>query len=54
MLMCKKTNYEERLTWGIKYLKKSFDKISIDSYKEECKPKYDSIMEIYSNIRKEN
>ncbi len=53
MLMCKKNTYEERLAWGIKYLQKGFDKISINSYKEKCKPKYNSIIEIYNNIFKE-
>ena len=53
MLMCKKNTYEERLAWGIKYLQKGFDEISIDLYKEKCKPKYNSIIEIYNNIFKE-
>lgn len=48
MLMCKKTTYEERLAWGMKYLEKGFDKISIKSYKKECRPKYNSIKKIYN------
>lgn len=53
MLMCKKTTYEDRLAWGIKYLQKGFDKISINSYKDKCQFKYVKIMEIYSDISKE-
>ncbi|MBT4209428.1 MAG: HD domain-containing protein [Candidatus Komeilibacteria bacterium] len=52
MLMCKKTSYEERLAWGIKYLEAGFDKISITSYKKKCKPKYTSIKNIYHNTSK--
>lgn len=52
MLMCKKTTYEERLLWGMKYLQKGFDKISISWYKEKVRQKYDSINEIYQSISK--
>lgn len=50
MLMCKKTIYEERLAWGMKYLHKGFNKISILWYKKKVRPKYESINEIYQNI----
>jgi len=50
MLMCKKTTYEERLAWGIKYLDDGFDSISIESYRDTVKNKYNSIYTIYKRI----
>jgi HD superfamily phosphodiesterase len=52
MLMCKKVTYEERLAWGMKYLEKGFRKVSIDSYKQELLPKYQSIHTVYESIAK--
>jgi putative nucleotidyltransferase with HDIG domain len=50
MLLCKKETYEERLAWGIKYLKDGFFSVSLDSYRQEIEPKYNSIMNIYNKI----
>lgn len=50
MLMCKKTTYQERLLWGIKYLSKGYTSISIDFYRDIIEKKYLEISEIYNNI----
>lgn len=50
MLMCKKSTFEDRLAWGMKYLNKGFKNISIEFYKKELEKKYYSINKIYQNI----
>lgn len=50
MLLCKKTTYEERLAWGIKYLEDGFQSISIESYRRRIEPKYTAIRKTYDNI----
>jgi putative nucleotidyltransferase with HDIG domain len=49
MLMCKKPTYEERLAWGMRYLEKGYEKISIESYKTRLRDKYDSISAMYKS-----
>lgn len=51
MLMCKKQNYEERLTWGMKYLEKGYEKICIDPYRQSIQEKYESIANIYNKTK---
>ena len=50
MLMCKKPTYDEHLAWGIKYLDNGFNSITIESYKDKVKAKYNSISEMYKKI----
>lgn len=52
MLMCKKEAYTDKLKWGIKHLKKNFQKITIDSYRNSIAKKYAEILEMYEKASK--
>ena len=50
ILMCKKTTYEERLAWTLKYLYKGLASISIDHYRKKIEKKYKELENIYNDI----
>ncbi len=50
MLLCKKQTYEEKLTWGKKYLEKGYKKTLFPEYKEYITGRYMTIKQIYDTI----
>ena len=50
MLMCKKQTYQERLAWARKYLEKGYRNILFPAYREEVRPRYEIIKEIYNAV----
>lgn len=50
MLLCKKQTYQERLTWGKKYLEKGYALTLFPEYKERIADRYKTIKNIYDSI----
>lgn len=50
VLMCKKQTYEERLAWSLKYLEKGYRNILFPAYREEVRPRYEIIRQIYDRV----
>lgn len=54
MLMVKKTTYDERTEWGMKYLEKGFKKIQYSSFKNELKEQCKEQIDIYLKDTSQN
>lgn len=50
MLLCKKQTYDEKLSWGKKYLEKGYNNTILSEYKHIVEEKYRTIKKIYDAI----